>query len=183
MDVQRVVVVPGGARVTRVTDAGVVEVPLRVELRLDDLAEALARVLGATGTVADDNAPAPGAGTLVVGSVDVLDDLAGSGADMGWVVGLTLPRLRAVRVTSAFGLAAGVDSDVMHAWADEGGGEGGGGGGGGGDAIYGRTDVRLPRPAVVADDPLDAFGAYARITLPGVTDLPTLLATYLTATP
>jgi len=37
----------------------------------------------------------------------------------------------------------------------------------------------LARPAVIATDPLDAFDDYARITVPGIADLPTLLAEYL----
>ncbi len=171
MDVQHVVVVPGGGRVTRVTDAGAVEVPLRVEQRLDDLAGTLARLLGATGTVVDDRAPAPGAGTLVVGPVDVLDELAAAGADMGWVVGIGLLRLRAVRDAAALGLVAGVADDDLDAWAGE----------GRGGAVYGSTAVRLPGAAVVATDYVDASDGYARITMPGADDLPTMLAEYLRA--
>lgn len=170
MDVRQVVVVPGGGRVTRVTDAGATEVPLRVADRLDDLAAALGLLLGAPGSVVDRPGPAPGAGSLVVCSDDLLDDLAESGADMSWVIGIGLPRLQAVRVTAGLGLAAGVRSDDLSAWAS----------GGGGGAVVGRADVPVPG-AVVATDLADAFGGYARMTVPGVADLPTVLASYVRA--
>ncbi|GCD19009.1 hypothetical protein CTKZ_05710 [Cellulomonas algicola] len=171
MKVQRVVVVTGGAHATSVTDEGAHDVPLRELLRLDDLAADLGRLLDATGSVTDEEPPPPGAGTLVVGAIGVLDGLAASGADMRWVVGLRLQRLRAVRDAATFGLAAGVAADDLWDWVQD----------GRGAAVYGRADVALARPAVVATDLADTFGEYARITMPGVTDLPTALAEYLRA--
>jgi hypothetical protein len=172
MDVRQVVVVPGGGRVTRVTDAGATEIPLRVAERLDDLAGELGALLGTPGSVVDRPGPAPGQGSLVVCSDDLLDGLAESGADMRWVIGIGLPRLQAVRLTAGLGLAAGVRSDDLSDWASD----------GRGGAVVGRADVAVPG-AVVATDLVDAFGGYALLTVPGVADLPTILASYVRAAP
>jgi hypothetical protein len=170
--IESIVVVPGDARVTEVSDRGAVPVPIRTARRLDELAEALGRRLGVPASVSEGAAPAPGDGTLVVCRPDVLHGLAQVGSPgLSWVVAVDLDRTSVLERAESLGLAAAVEVRDYLDWLTSASRP---------PAIVGRKEL-APRIAATIDArPLQSSRRYARMTRPEG-DLPTLLADYLAA--
>src|SRR5262245_20121352 len=115
--IQSVVVVPGDARVTEVSDRGAVPLSIRTARRLDELAEALNRRLRVPAYVSEGAVPTPGRGTLVVCRPDVLHGLAQAGSlGMSWVVAVDLMRTEVLERAETLGLAAAVEVQDYLAW-------------------------------------------------------------------
>jgi hypothetical protein len=167
--IQRIVVAPGNATVTRVSSGGSVRIPIRRAGRFDDLAAELSRRLGVPAEVRETGPVMPSTGTLVVCRPDVLYDLVDTRpATLPWVVGVDLLRRDALDQAETHGLAAAVSLVEYQSWVD------------GEDrqpAIYGRRDAAAKMDAAV--DSMEIGPRYARITSPAATSLPALLATYL----
>ncbi|HEX8358958.1 MAG TPA: hypothetical protein VF613_02495 [Longimicrobium sp.] len=168
--VASIVIVPGDARVTEVSDSGAVAVPLRSARRHDALAEALGRRLGVPAAVADD--AAPGGGTLVLCRPDVLDRLEEArSAGLSWVVALELSRTRVLEQAEALELAAAVEVRDYGDWLASAARPA---------AIFGRTALAARIGAEVGPHPLHSGPRYARMTR-ATGDLPGLLGDYLAA--
>ena len=173
MTIQRIVVVPGNATVRRVSSDGAVRIPIRRARRFDDLAAELGHHLGVPAAVQDRGPTVPGAGTLVVGRPDVVDELADlHPGNLRWVVGVDLLRGDALGVAETHGLAAAVTVPDYMSWVD---------GDGARPSLYGRRDVAEKAGADLVVDPRQVGTRYAHITSPTAPDLPALLATYLRA--
>lgn len=170
--IERIAVVPGEATVTRVSDLGVEELSIRSVGRFDELAAALGDRLKVATRVYDGLGPMPGGGTLVVCRPDVLWELGQADAAMPWVVGVDLTRSRALPECERLGLAAAVEAGDFAGWS---------GGGPRPPALYGVAATAATFGAVAATEPDQRGPRYARLTHPTLTDLPALLAAYLTA--
>jgi len=167
-----IVIVPGDARVTEVSEGGVVAVPLRSARRHDALAEALGRRLGVPAAVAAGPPPVPGGGTLVIGRPDVLDRLAETApAGLPWVVALELSPARVLERAEALSLAATVGVRDYLDWLT---------GSPRPAAIHGRAELAARIGAEADASPLHASPRYVRMTRADG-DLPGLLGDYLAA--
>ncbi|HEX8212586.1 MAG TPA: hypothetical protein VF584_20580 [Longimicrobium sp.] len=170
--IESIVIVPGDARVTEVSDHGAVAVPLRSARRHDALAEALGRRLGVPAAVAEGAVPVPGGGTLVVCRPDVLDRLEESSpARLRWVVALELSRTLVLEKAEALELAAAVEVRDYGDWLTSAARPA---------AIFGRTALAAHIGAQIDPDPLHSGTHYARMTR-ARGDLPGLLGDYLAA--
>ncbi|CAL9463813.1 hypothetical protein SUDANB95_02678 [Actinosynnema sp. ALI-1.44] len=167
---RRVVVVPGDATVTDVSDAGAVCVPIRAARRFDDLAAVLGARLGVPAEVSDDwSGLEPTPGIVVVCRPDGLWRLENSDA-LAQVVVVDMPRGEVLTRTEELGLAASVQSPDYQAWLS----------GRGPAAFHGRAALAASLGATTSDNPLERGTRYARLTFPHA-DLPAALADYLAA--
>jgi hypothetical protein len=170
--IESIVIVPGGARVTEVSEGGAVAVPLRSARRYDALAEALGRRLGVPAAVAQGAAPEPGGGMLVLCRPDVLDRLEeASPAAFSWVVALDLNRAEVLEKTEVQELAAAVEVRDYLDWLTSAARPA---------AIFGRTALAARIGARVDPNPLQSGTRYARL-IRAEGDLPGLLGDYLAA--
>ncbi|HYH79677.1 MAG TPA: hypothetical protein VEX86_07760 [Longimicrobium sp.] len=159
-----IVIVPGDARVTEVSEGGVVAVPLRSARRR--------RRRGRPAAGAAGPPPVPGGGTLVIGRPDVLDRLAETApAGLPWVVALELSPARVLERAEALSLAATVGVRDYLDWLT---------GSPRPAAIHGRAELAARIGAEADASPLHASPRYVRMTRADG-DLPGLLGDYLAA--
>jgi hypothetical protein len=170
--IRSIVVVPGGAHVTHVSDRGAVPVPLRTARRFDELAAALGRRVGVPASVSDAADPPLQEGTVVVCRPDVLHRLAEAvGGTLPWVIAVDLDRTAILERPEALGLAGAVGVADYFDWLNSAPRPA---------AIFGRKEIASAIGATVDTRPLQSTPRYTRMTRDGG-DLPALLGDYLLA--
>lgn len=173
--IKAVVIFAGDGIVRQVGPEGVREENVSSALGYDALGARLGTLLRAEVSAFNGTGlPQLGDGTVVLCRSDGLQRLLAAGASgLGRVVLLGGGRSRALRQIEMHGLGAAVESDPFADWVtgrpvEE-------------PALYGRLDVAAALGARPDDEPLTQGERYGRFHLPGVTDVPELLATYLAA--
>lgn len=170
--IKSIIIIPGDAQVTEVSDTGAVPVSIRSARRFDELAEALSRRLRVPASVFEGAAPAPGQGTVVVCRPDVLYRLEEAGStELSWVVAVDLNRVNVLEKLETLGLAAAIEVRDYLDWLTRSSRPA---------AIFGRKEL-VSRIAASADaHPLQSGARYTRMTR-DKGDLPMFLADYLAA--